>query len=69
MHERLAKQHGANLGAAERQAEVPTLACVHCVDGETSSDSGGLGEYVFSKRHGARALNPKRRGLHAFLTN
>jgi len=31
---------------------VPTLTGMHRVDSEASSDGGGLGEYVFSKRHG-----------------
>jgi hypothetical protein len=35
---------------------VPAIASVHGVDRETSSDGCGLGEYVFSKRHGAGEL-------------
>ena len=69
VHERVTEQHGADLGAAERQAQVPALAGMHRVDREASSDGGGLGEYVFAKRHGAPRPNPKWPRLHAFLTN
>jgi hypothetical protein len=65
--QRIAEQHRADLGAAQRQAEVPALTRVHSVDRETSSNGGGLGEYVFLKRHGARTY-PKWRPLHALLT-
>jgi hypothetical protein len=40
-------QHGADLGTAERQAEVPALARVNGVDGEAAGDGCGLGESLF----------------------
>ncbi len=60
LDQRVAEQHGADLGAAERQAQMATLAGMYRVDGEASSDGGGLSEYVFSKRHGAGHLTRSR---------
>ena len=54
--QRVTEQHRADFGTAERQTEVPALTGVHGVDRETPSDGCGLGEYVFSKRHGSGDL-------------
>ncbi len=47
--ERVAVEHGADLGAAERQAEVAALTRMDRVDRETARDGGRLGENWFRK--------------------
>ena len=63
MPERVPEEHGANLGAAQGQAEVAALALVHGVEGEATSDGGRAGEALFRKLAGHR--NPPQ-GLRAF---
>ena len=53
--ERVAEEHGADLGAAERQAEVAALARVNGVDREPSGDGGCAGEFFFGERAHRRA--------------
>ena len=45
--ERVTEEHGADLGAAERQAQVAALTRDDGVDRETPRDGGGLGENLF----------------------
>ena len=45
--QRMPVEHRADLGAAERQAEVTALARMDGVDGEAPGDGGGAGENFF----------------------
>jgi hypothetical protein len=51
--QRVPEENGADLGAAEREAEVSALAGVHGVEREAPSDGGGLRENFFGQ-HGER---------------
>src|SRR5665213_1936058 len=54
MHQRMAVEHGADLRAAQRQAEVAGRAGVDCVDGEATGLIRSLGQD--RRREGHREL-------------
>ena len=50
--ERVPEEHGADLGAAEREAKMADAGLVHGINGEAAGLRGGLGENGRLERHG-----------------